>query len=671
MRFSPCLLVGLAVLCLAGCGQSHQPPSVLLLTLDTLRADALGCYGNQTVKTPNLDTLAREGVLFEDAVCQIPATLTSHTAIMTGRHPKTTGVRFRTAQVDQAEITLAERFQEAGYATAAFLSSSVLASVHQLDQGFDVYNLGALDENGGNATRERIAEDTIDEALAYLNQPRNKPLFLWVHLYDPHSPYQAPEPYTTMFDPDYTGDFVGSTAEVVRLNMLKGKGVTERDLQHLRARYDGEVTYMDAQLGRLFDSLQEHGVWENLIIAALSDHGEAFGEKGHFFHGGEIYQHSMRIPFILWSPQLLPPGKRVNTLAQTIDFYPTLLELVNMAVEKPVDGRSLLPLVDAPNEEQAEFAAQPAFLESEADPVAKGNKLIGLRTETHKFIYNQAHRRTDVPLGIYTEIPLKGPAIVMARTKGEPSVRLMAHVRYRTAELYTSRDRQALSQLPSTVVHGESVGTDPLQREAMEAASFLPTPEGWRLHMTPDIYRVAKQYGESMGWETEHMVIEAVGIDASLPHTQTEAQFTIDQIELYSPALRFPNSPKYRPPFWIIANFEDLTQPGLQDSGEGPAHRLEVSWANESLFTGNRQQVIHIQFEDGNTESIDELFAVDSDPLEQTNLLFEAPTEADRQIANDARSLLELWQQQEGGALNPTQLDEDRLEALQSLGYLR
>lgn len=663
--------VAIAILVLGGCTKSTQSPNVLLLTLDTLRADALGCYGNATVKTPNLDRLAQEGALFENAVCQIPATLTSHTAIMTGRNPKSTGVRFRTGKVPAMEETLAEIFQSHGYQTAAFISSYVLASEFGLSQGFDCYELGTLKQGDKKTAEERRAEETIDQAISFFDSMSQKPFFLWIHLYDPHSPYDAPSPYSTMYDPDYNGTIRGTVAEITRLNASQGKEASERDLQHLRALYDGEVAYMDHRIGRLLSKLKELHLLENTIIAALADHGENLGEGGRFFHGGDLYQPAIHIPFLLRYSKHIPGGTRVSKLAQSIDLFPTLLELAGTPPMPGIEGHSLLPLLETNSDSPKPFEEKPAYLETEADILVDSTKLYGIRTETHKFLLNSAHRRSDAPLGVFTEIPLKGPTLAMMRIQGDPAIRLMAHVRYRTKELYQSRDFTALAALNTTVIHAETTGIEPLQQQAMAQKSFLATPKGWRLQMTPDIHRIARDYGLAQGWPVDWMVLEGVGVDASLPAIQKEGTFIIDQIELFAPALRFPNSPKFRNPFWVIEDFEKSI--GLSNANEGAPHTLRTEWTNESLFGGQRQQKITIQFSDAiDPDDLDELYPIAVDPLEKNDLLKGASTKPDdRKLAENCRSLLNAWIARKGGLFDTQPLDASQMEALQALGYTK
>jgi arylsulfatase A-like enzyme len=650
------------------CSNQTQPPNIVLITMDTLRADALGCYGNQTISTPVLDQIAGEGVLFRQAICQVPATLSSHTAIMTGRYPKTTGVRFRTHRVPQSEETLAEILQQNGYQTAAFIAASVLAPDFGLDQGFDLYDLGSLATNSGGLKVERRGDEVIDSSLTYLQQrDKSKPFFMWIHLYDPHTPYQAPQPFHTRYDPEYQGNITGSIREITRFNAARERSVSPRDLQHLKALYWGEVSYMDHQIGRFITALEQESLMDETILALIADHGENLGEKQHFFHGDTLYETEVHIPFMIRYPKRIPAPREVSQLVESIDLFPTLLQLSGAAaVPSYIDGVSLLPVITSSMTDPI----KPGYMETEADVSVQGNKLFGIRSEEYKFIFNNLHRRTDVPLGLFTEIPLKGPSVIAMRIKGDDAVRLMVHVRYRTQELYASRDFQALSRLPSTVIHAETFGSDPIHLEMKAQKSFLPTPEGWQLQVTPELYRLARDYGESQGWLTDWMVIEGVGVDASVPYTQQSTVFAVDQFELYAPQLRFPSSsPKYRAPFWIVEDFEGDSPRALQDSGEGVSHQTHFSWLNENIFHGNRQQKVEIEYQEGFIPQRDELYHLSSDPHEENNLLQESPTADMTQTAEHFRILIQRWLQDQFSTPDAIPLTADQREALEALGY--
>jgi len=503
-----------------------------------------------------------------------------------------------------------------------------------------------------------------------------QPFFLWIHLYDPHTPYDAPPPYGAMYDPDYTGPLRGSVEEITFLNATRGAKLSERDLQHLQALYHGEVTYLDHQIGRLLEALEKQDLLDRTVLVALADHGEALGEKGRFFHGDDLYQPAVRIPFLIRYPRMIAAGRRVAEMAQSIDLFPTLTELCEIPLIAGIEGKSLLPLISSTPTNTESYEKHPGYLETDADGVADSNKLYGLRTEEYKFIYHSAHRRPETPLGLFTEIPLKGPAIVLARVKGDPSVRLMAHIRYRTPELYTSRDLQALSRLNTTAVYAETFGTDPLHNQALKQPAFLPAPEGWRLQATPDLYHTARTYGLARGWPTEWMVLEGVGVDASLPGLQKSGTFVVDQFELYSPSLRYPPSPRFRSPFWVIEDFEAPSAAGLVDAGEGPAHQIQTEWLQEPVFGGQKQLRITITFQDDpDPNRLDELFRVADDPREEHNRLAETLEPDQNQILLDTvsrhREILDGWIAKPSGLLEIQELSPAQRQALEALGYTK
>jgi choline-sulfatase len=269
-------------------------PNVLLVTIDTLRADHVGAYGAEGVATPTLDALAARGVLFEQAMAAVPLTLPSHASILTGQYPATHGVRHNAVFVlgKDAE-TLAERFSEAGYATGAVVGAAVLDAEFGLNQGFDAYDSDMPEERATAAGFfERPAKDVTDRALAWLGRERG-PFFLWVHYYDAHAKYNPPEPFASRF--------------------------------HSHP-YDGEVAYVDEQLGRLLAGLDAKRV-ANTIVAVTADHGEGLGEHGEASHTYLIYDSVLHVPMILAGPGL-PAGRRVAPVAPNTGLAATLLALV-------------------------------------------------------------------------------------------------------------------------------------------------------------------------------------------------------------------------------------------------------------------------------------------------------------------------------------------------------
>ncbi len=286
--------------------------NLLLVTVDTLRADRLGCYGQAVPDlemTPNIDRLARSGVLFEQATAPAPITLPSHASIFTGLDVPNHGVRHNTGfRLGSEHPTLAEVLRERGYATAAVVGAYVLDERYGLARGFDVYDdemTGATPDPLGVGFIERPADAVVDAASRWLDlrQPNDaRPFFLWVHLFDPHSPYSPPVPYRERFAP--AGPW---------------------------GAYDGEVAFADAELGRLLDGLRERDLLDSTLVVLTSDHGEALGEHGELTHGALIYESTMQVPLILSNPVLFPePLRADDRVVGLIDLFPTLLDLLGV-----------------------------------------------------------------------------------------------------------------------------------------------------------------------------------------------------------------------------------------------------------------------------------------------------------------------------------------------------
>lgn len=300
--------------------------NVLLITIDTLRADRVGAYGNPSGLTPTLDRLAESGLRFEAAFTPVPMTLPAHASILTGLEPFNHGIRNNTAFRLGQTPTLATMLKNAGYRTGAFVGAFVLNAGFGLNRDFDVYDdrFGRAGETADFHAAERPAERVIrpatewilgstsatDSAAVTTEGPgRARPWFAWVHLYDPHAPYQAP--------PDY------------RLG---------------RSPYDAEVAYTDAMIGRGLDKLRAAGQLDRTIIMVVADHGEALGEHGEAAHGLFAYDSTLRVPMILTAPGM--PAQVVRTPVANVDLVPTVLELLGLAIPSRLDGRSLLGAAD-------------------------------------------------------------------------------------------------------------------------------------------------------------------------------------------------------------------------------------------------------------------------------------------------------------------------------------
>ncbi len=296
------LLIAVPLLLFAGCGGGDSRPSILLVTIDTLRYDAVGCNGGVDADTPRIDGLAAEGVRFTRAQTNCPLTLPSHTTILTGLLPPQHGFRDNDPPAPlpppehRSFKTLAERLAASGYATGAFVSASVLAARTGLAYGFDRYE-GPNEGVAGELTyAEQRGDATAAAAKSWLETIRRRPFFLWVHFFDPHDPYEPPTAFRT-------GAQAGS-----------------------RAAYLSEVSYADACVGMLLDALRENGVAENTLVILTSDHGEGLSEHGEPTHGYLLNETTLRVPLIMRWPGHLDAGEIRRELVGLVDLTPTLLD---------------------------------------------------------------------------------------------------------------------------------------------------------------------------------------------------------------------------------------------------------------------------------------------------------------------------------------------------------
>ena len=325
--------------------------NVLLITLDTTRADRIGAYGYSRGRTPNLDRLARSGVMLENAYCSAPLTLPSHCSILTGTYPIYHQVHNNgNYSLDPVNVTLAELLKQKGFATAAFVSSFTVDSRFGLDQGFDVYDDEfRKDEMIKNYRSERQAEDVYKSFSKWLEENSQKRFFSWVHFYDPHAPYQPPSPYKEEFADDL---------------------------------YDGEIAYMDEYVGKVIQKLGEKNILNKTFVVIAGDHGEGMGEKLEMGHGIFIYEGTMRVPFILYAEKLLPQGVVVKEKISLNDIVPSVLDMLKMPLPQKVQGRSLVPLVEG-----KKMGETPFYIESYGPRENyRWSELIGIIDKGWKYI---------------------------------------------------------------------------------------------------------------------------------------------------------------------------------------------------------------------------------------------------------------------------------------------
>src|SRR4051794_15330560 len=323
------LRVPRAVISVHGEALGHLPSGVragdlnlLLITLDTTRADRIHAYGFDEVETPNLDRLAREGVLFEQAVSAAPLTLPAHSSIFTGKFPPAHGVRDNGGFfLDERETTIAERLQARGFTTGGFVGAYVLDHKWGVAQGFQTYfddfdlskyqslSLGSVDRPGN---------EVADKALAWLDTVAATRFFGWVHFYDAHSPYTPPEPFKSRYD---------------------GRP------------YIGEIAFVDSQVGRLLAYLDGHDLARKTVVVVMGDHGESLGEHGESTHGFFVYQSTMHVPLLIRTPFDSMTGRRVSDTVRSVDILPTALELLGIRIADRLEGTSLVPLMTGAKKE--------------------------------------------------------------------------------------------------------------------------------------------------------------------------------------------------------------------------------------------------------------------------------------------------------------------------------
>ena len=339
---------------LAGCPRDATPPNLLLITLDTTRPDALGAYGNPGGHTPHLDRLAREGVVFEEAVAPMATTFPSHASVLTGLYPRRHQLRSNYGRLHGSFETLAERLRARGYQTAAWVSFESMLSRGHLNQGFDALSHPVT---GKPAGFPKSGEEVNRLAVPWLRarQP-GRPFFAWVHYFEPHSPYRL-TPYAARELGGYSGP-LAEGAPILVFYGLGGEQIpwTDAERRAIRILYDGEVREADRLVGELLSTLEDAGVGERTIVVVTSDHGQHLGEHDRVGHAFSLWEVGLRVPLLIRDPRE-PGARRVATRVGIVDLMPTLLELLGCEVPQDLDGRSLADAVRGrPLAEQIYFA---------------------------------------------------------------------------------------------------------------------------------------------------------------------------------------------------------------------------------------------------------------------------------------------------------------------------
>ena len=416
-----------------------EAPDIVFITVDTTRADRMGFLGNTHGLTPNLDLLARQGVVFERAYSQAPLTPVSHATIFTGTYPQFHTVTDFGHPLPALLPYLPEILQKSGYHTAAFIGSIILdpnASMGPgFDRGFSSFDAGFHAKHDRDESRydtvERRGGDVVAHAITWLDKNRQSPFFIWVHLYDPHAPYDPPPPYDKRFkDP-----------------------------------YDGEIAYADASLGKLFTYLRQRGRYEHTLIVMMSDHGESLGAHGESMHGIFLYDETIHVPLLFKLPGELLARRRVSARVRLVDVAPTLLTMLSLPLPPTFQGESLVPLMKGSQKGTDDL---PAYAETEYPHRAFGwSALRSLRAGKYLFVH--APKRE-----LYDQSQDKSAAHNLATSSPAVATTLQAqiddfhdkttsyHEKSPQAPL-TSEQAENLSALGYVVSSGASQSQDPFQ----------------------------------------------------------------------------------------------------------------------------------------------------------------------------------------------------------------
>jgi arylsulfatase A-like enzyme len=460
-----------ALLGLAACGPEapERPPDLLLITVDTLRADHLEPYGSTTTRTPLAVRLAAEGTLFENAAAPMPLTRPSHSTLFTSRHPRLHGVTDNNLTLPERELTLAEVLRQEGYRTAAFIGSSIVGHQSGATQGFE-----HLD--GPRPGQLPPATRVVDRAVRWLRTvPPEENAFVWVHLFDPHLPYDPPE---ELAPPPGPRDEELPRVRWHLLRALAGRHGGDLDqgaLDRARALYAGEVSSADAALEALFRELEAAGRAERTLTVLTADHGECF-ENGFFFrHGDCLYEGSVRVPLIVHYPGRVAAGERSPAQVSQEDVAPTLLTLAGLPVPDLFEGSPL-------------FGDDGAAASLPADRVALVQYPVSARRDqnTGRHIWDGIERVTGVPMralprGVRQFAVRSGRWKYIATTDGAEELYDLEADPAETTDLSSRRPaqlrrcrallRQRLAELPLTVLDAGEL--TPEMKEELEAHGYL------------------------------------------------------------------------------------------------------------------------------------------------------------------------------------------------------
>ncbi len=355
----PVLLLIFVIISLTLYNQKTSGYNVVFISVDTLRPDHLGCYGYARNTSPTIDEIASKGSLFTNVIAQRGQTWPSLTSIMTSLYPVSHGVRENGMMLAEGKISLAEILRDNGYSCASFLANSYYAKW----RGFEHQEHGRDNE-------------ITTMAIKWLKNNSKKKIFLWIHYIAPHDPYDPPEPYKTLFDPDYKGNINGSREQLYKITLNK-IGLRKNDLNHIISLYDGEIASIDNEIKKLINVLRQLKLEDKTLIVFTADHGEDLYQHNFYFqHGASIHDSTLKIPLLFKMPGIISSGKKIDKTVESIDIAPTILNLLEISPQSNFEGTSLYPLIEG-----KDIKLNDAYSEWQ-------NKIVSVRTDNFKYIYN-------------------------------------------------------------------------------------------------------------------------------------------------------------------------------------------------------------------------------------------------------------------------------------------
>ncbi|MFB0527120.1 MAG: sulfatase, partial [bacterium] len=316
--------------------RSNDPfdgPNIILISIDALRADHLSCYGYHRNTSPNIDQLAREGVLFKNGFSQACSTMASHSSIFLSQYPWTHEVVGSKKKIAKSSLTLAEILKNRNYITAGFVGGGYVSSKYGFGQGFDFF----FDK----PRTWHTLKSHKDNLFRWLEKVRDKKFFLFIHTYDVHSPYNPPIPYRALYIGDYSDQRCLNELVDYELTALN---LSPEEIDYVIALYDAGINYVDNEIGELVKKLRKLNIFDNSFIIITADHGERLGEEGRVGHGREASRIVTHVPLIMRVPEI-GQGKIIEEIVESIDITPTILDILDISLPEGMQGKSILPLI--------------------------------------------------------------------------------------------------------------------------------------------------------------------------------------------------------------------------------------------------------------------------------------------------------------------------------------